>query len=60
MSVEALNGKCPTCEGEATVYPSPTDEGKGHVYCEEEDCGWIHRDLSGIDRYLHTGDDRDA
>ena len=56
--IERLDGTCPTCEGEASVYPSPTDDGRGHVYCAEENCGWIHRDKPDVGRFIDTGMER--
>ena len=53
-----LGGVCPTCDGKATIFPSPENDGRGHIYCDEDECGWIHRDLAGIDRYVDTDTDR--
>lgn len=49
-----VGGDCPECGGEATVFLSPTDTEKGHIYCHESDCGWIHREHPGIGRYIDT------
>lgn len=50
--IKTLEGKCPTCDGEATVFPSSSDNDKGHVYCDEDDCGWIHRHLPNVSKYV--------
>ena len=52
------SGTCPTCKGDATVFLSPVEKGRGHVYCDEDDCGWYHRNLPGIERYLDTGNEQ--
>lgn len=49
-------GQCPECEGEAKVYP--TENGRGHVYCEEDGCGWVHRDIANVARHVHAETDR--
>lgn len=50
MSEES--GICPTCNGMATIYRNPENSLRGHVYCEEDDCGWVHRDVNGVSRYV--------
>jgi hypothetical protein len=47
-------GTCPTCDGKAIVYPFYDGEDKGHVYCDEDDCGWIHRGLIGVSEFMTT------
>jgi len=54
---ERINGTCPECDGTASIYPSPSDGGVGHIYCDEDDCGWIHRNRRGISRFVGTGAD---
>lgn len=49
-------GQCPECDGPAKVYP--TEDGRGHVYCLADDCGWIHRDLPAVDRYVVTEEEQ--
>ncbi|MFP4628920.1 MAG: hypothetical protein ACLFMX_08020, partial [Halobacteriales archaeon] len=56
--IERLDGTCPTCGGQADVFPRP-DEDRGHVYCSEDDCGWIHRDLLGVSEYIDAEPDQD-
>lgn len=51
-SIETKEGVCPTCDGEATVFLDPEEEDKGHVYCDEDGCGWIHRHLIGVSEYI--------
>lgn len=59
MSNELVHpGTCPECDGDATVFLSPDGDGKGHVYCDEDECGWIHRHKPGIRRYVDTDKDR--
>lgn len=50
-----INGTCPECDGKASIYPSPSEGDVGHIYCDEDDCGWIHRNRRGISRFVDTG-----
>lgn len=51
-AVEVLPGTCPSCDGEAEVFPSNKADGEGHVYCQEDDCGMIHRHMSNVRRFV--------
>lgn len=44
--VREVEGTCPTCDGDARIFLSPDDEERGHIYCTEDGCGWIHRGQS--------------
>lgn len=52
--VHRVPGRCPTCGGEATVYPKPDEQFRGHIYCEEDDWGHIHRDRIAVNRFIET------
>ena len=53
------NGQCPTCDGEAKVYPNSDENGHGHIYCQEDSCGWIHRNKRGVSRYVDEAESTD-
>lgn len=36
---------CLTC-GSTDVETYELDDGTVHIYCEEDDCGWIHRKVA--------------
>jgi ribosomal protein S27AE len=49
--VKQLGGRCPTCGGSAIIYTHPELPYKGHIYCNEDGCGWIHRDRM-VEKYI--------
>ena len=53
-----IDGTCPECDGKASIYPSPSKGDVGHIYCDEDDCGWIHRNRRGISRFVDTDTER--
>lgn len=55
--IDRLEGTCPECGGEASVYISTTDD-EGHVYCDEDYCGWIHYNMKRVHRFVDTDTDR--
>lgn len=53
MSIEIINGFCPKCREDATIYKGKKKD-EGHIYCKNEDeCGWIYRHLKMPLRYAN-------
>lgn len=52
-SSRSVDGECPECGGDATIFPDVGEDDTGHIYCDDhDDCGAIFRDFPGVSRFI--------